>query len=79
MDYGLSIDIGEINGVAVNMEQGNMEGGVLVKNHSQPVTPEGTNNTGKNCCPKVLFCSNCHYMGHRTWRSVACKKAQQVS
>jgi len=30
MDYGPSIDIDEINGVAVNVEQGNMKG-VLVE------------------------------------------------
>jgi len=79
MDYGPSIDIAEMDDVALGVEQGNVEG-IRVENNSETVATEGSNNSGKKRkTPRSLVqCSKCLFMGHGTWRSAACKK-QRVS
>jgi len=79
MDYGPSVDIDEIDSVAANVEQSNVEG-VQVENNSETVAPEGTNNTCRRhkMPQRLVECSNCHYMGHRTWRSAAAKNTASI-
>jgi len=82
MDYGPSVDIAEMDDVALGVEQGNVEG-IRVENNSETVAPEGSNNSGKKRkMPRSqvfgVQCSKCLFMGHGTGRSAACKK-QRVS
>jgi len=55
MNYGPSIDIDEIAGLAVTVDQGNVKD-MEVEYNSQPVAPESTRITDKKCkTPEDLF------------------------